>query len=659
MSSADSAITGAMQGMAAESGKSFDADGGGDSKEDQGINELFKVNQIHYKMLPTLSLVAKRTFLVNNAQKSSYTGTNDTITFNFNTGEFYVSPVTSWWYVQAGFNNPASYGTAKALLSHGNFMSMCDEISFTTASGTEVCREINAGLYRATVYRYKNTQEYINTLGQIQGASYGPYHMLHDGVAPVPSTINGDAKANPENLFPNLQGTEGVVPPFSGSAAISQYGYGAHNLNVHSYNVDQTTGVPTPAVGSPALKDFCIPLDQVLGVFKPYMSTLFPAGALSGGRLDIRLKNPTESLQFIDGLTESNTLPTDAKAQLGSVYLAALISQPKDTFQIARTYLVLDSFQLQDNVLKRLNQLAGGRNGLNIIYDTYDYVVTPFQQTGSIECQVQQARSRIIRSFCVVRDSALTQNPYVDSLASEGIVRRVCGKIAGVQKPSVTYVATDFKDLKNGFGGGITPGIYGSQGTSTVGTLASAISTGILYPLSVQPPLFTGTDTSMVETDQIVTSYQAVLGALYFPQQPFTTTAEFYANALFMFGKGTPNPDTTCAVTYEDFLGGLGTNLLGQGTGVNYYAVGSYVNPTQSTAWFNWVAPYGCAVFGFLAEKSQALNLSGLPISNARLLRHKLTFAYPSASGSRTIATFTEFTRVMKVFLGGRVVVRE
>lgn len=655
MSSADSALAGAMQGMAAESGRTFGAEKE-DDKEDQGINELFKVNQIYYKMLPTLSLVAKRTFLVNNAQKTSYTGTDDTITFNFNTGEFYVSPVTSYWYIQAGYNNPDTYVYAKALLTQGNFMSLCEEISFTTASGTETCRELNVGLYRATTYRWKNTQEYINTIGQIQGASYGSYSALFDGVAPIPDTVRNYTNTIQASYWA-IGGTSAMVLPRSGPGAMSFFGHAAHDLSVKNTSV-----YSQPA---PPLREFIIPLDQVLGFFKPYMSTLLPAGALSGGRLDIRLKNPLEALQFIDALVVSNSVPTDNPPNT-SDGLTALVNAARSGFTIAKTYIVLDAFQLQDNVLKRLNQLSGGRNGLNMIYDTYDYVITPFAGVGSVECQVQQARSRIIRSFCVVRDTQLITNPYVNSLAAESLSTRYCGS-SSYSGALNSFQPIPYTDYKCGAGGGvsyITGTVSTSQGAPSPDNLNNAVAAMTQNVFTVRPPLKWNPPNFVPQ--QTVTSYQAVLGALYFPQQPFTTIPELYQNALFMFGKGVPNPDVTCSVSYQDFIGGAGYNLLGIGTAApnatppgNYYAVNTPVNPTQATAWANWIAPYGCAVLGFLAEKSQALQLSGLPVSNARLLRHRITFGTASASGYRQIATFTDFTRVMKVFLGGRVVIRE
>ena len=119
--------------------------------------------------------------------------------------------------------------------------------------------------------------------------------------------------------------------------------------------------------------------------------------------------------------------------------------------------------------------------------------------------------------------------------------------------------------------------------------------------------------------------------------------------------------DENCSVTKEDFFGGSGHRL--------YDSSGVPIDPTVGTVVSSkpipplWVGPYGCAIYGFLAERSQILQLSGLPIANSRLLRHRFQFNtaipnYNSGQGRR-IDVFTQYTRIMKVFLGGHIVLRE
>ncbi len=662
MGEADAKISGAMQGIAAESGKSFGAVKGAGKDEDGGMNDLYKINQIYFRMLPTLSLVAKRTLLVNQAQKTSYVGDSDTIVYVFNTGEFFTSMRSSYLYIKVGYNNPASYGNAKALLSQGNVLQLFEEVTFTTASGTEVCRELNKGLNASFMLRYENTQEYLDTNGGVQGAPMGNYSLLHDGTAPTPGNYVAGGGASLEAMFPSLGGRDGILMPVSGSASRGTWGRGCYNLNVHSTGCVLATGLPAPAAVALQTLEFCVPLDQVLGLFKPYLGTLFPAGALSGARLEIRIKKMQEALQFTDCTV--STTAADADPGVGSPGLNALVTDSSNTIRIDKTYIVLDAFQLQDNVLKRLNQIAAGADGLTVLFNTYDYVVTPFPGVGSVECQVQQARSRIINSICIVRDTRQITNPYVNSLSAEASIQRVCGKIGPGSGPATAYTPLPIALINTeGLGGGLTYTMLLRGGAAALNTLPSLMdsSTGVsaFGPLQLQGALpadpFGGAASWGAP---IVTSYQAQLGALFFPQQPLRNAVEYYENALYIFGKGIPDCENTCSVTLEDFYGGIG-NFLALPAPVGAVPAGSLVNPSWKYAQQAFVAPYGLAIYGMLAEKSQALQLSGLPISNARLLRHMFTFGQPSLSGNRQIACFTKFTRLMKVFLGGRVVVRE
>lgn len=663
-----------MSAVTVESGKSTGGGGGGDSGGGQGdgMNDLYKINQIFYRMMPTLSLVSKRTLLVNQAQSPSYTGTNSAVIFNFNTGEFYISPTTSYLYIKCGFKAPAGtnpWGTTKALISQGNILSIFEEVIFTTASGTEVERQINKGLNHALTYRYGHTQEYIDTAGVIQGAPYGAYHRIHDGVAPVPTYTQGlNTAFSAGAMYPGLGGPDGISTPVSGSPAASQFGYAATNLNIYSTQTD-LNGVPTPIAGSGFASldyhSFVVPLDQVLGLFKPYQNCLFPAGALSGGRLEIRFKRAAEAFQFVGGMNEAPGA-SDAFAN-------QLIKDADGAFTVASTYLVLDAFQLQDNVLKRLNQTAAGADGLSMLFDTYDTVTTPAVGTGQFEAQVTQARSRVVRSWCAIRDNSLITNPWVNSFATEAASRRVAGKV-----PAGSITSTAQVPVVSAPGGGANWGavlagglIYPTLLSSEGGFLGDR--TAVAYNFLITQQKLPDDPFGAAGTGDngwghaMVSSFQTQLGALFFPQQPFTNNKEHYENALYMFGRGVPDKDMTCSVTYEDFLGGLGYNLNGNGAGgMPLGSTGTTVDPTVSSPAaaagnnrVRWVAPYGLAVYGALMEKSQALQLSGLPLSNARQLRHKITFPYLSLSGQRQISVFTQFTRVLKQFLGGRVVVRE
>lgn len=652
-------------GLDAESGKALGAGlkGAGGGEGDGALNELFKVNQVYYRMLPTLSLVSKRTLLVNSPNKSVYQGISDTITFIFNSGEFYVSGPTSYLYIQIGYNNPAAYGGAKALLSQGNAMALFEDITFTSASGTELCRELNKGLHESYTYRYNNSQEYIDTVGQVQGAPTGNYSAIHDGVAPIWKVpVRTIGNTNLDASFSMLGGSEGLSLPRSGSAAISAFGVGCTNLNVWPKTVNAGTGDNVYA-GPPAtmqLLSFCIPLDQVLGLFKPYMNTLIPSGIMAGGRLDIRLKDPTESLQFTAPAVSVLTVTADPGTP--DPNLASLVVARQSALTVQRIYMVLDAYQMQDNVLKRLNTVQAGPDGMTYLFDSYDTVSNLTQGTGTAEFNIALARSRIVRSWNVVRDSGNVINPYINSFCAEGAVYRVCGKVqsgamsSDINKP-IGVGAGGF-DQKYGFGG-VFLSTLSSVATTAIPNLATVPAPITYKYLQLAPPLPDDFNYTVIAglsypNQEMVSSYQAVLGSLYFPQQPLNTASEYYQNAQYIMSKCFPDSTTTNSVSFEDFKGGLGKNAWVAG------APATPMNPSTAQAYNSMVSPYGMAIYGMLAEKSQILELSGLPVSNARLLKHKFVFPFPTQSGyARRIDTFTQYTRALRVFLGGKVICRE
>ena len=69
--------------------------------------------------------------------------------------------------------------------------------------------------------------------------------------------------------------------------------------------------------------------------------------------MELRMKNPIEALQtvgYVANVATSSTVST---------FVSALQS-----ITVNNIYLVLDSFQMQDSVLKRLNQVSAGPEGL-------------------------------------------------------------------------------------------------------------------------------------------------------------------------------------------------------------------------------------------------------------------------------------------------------
>lgn len=621
MSDSDSRVTGAMQSVGVESGRAMNSASKSQGDQDQGYSELYKLNQIWYRTPPQLSLVSKRTILQNQAQRVNYTQpTSDVITFIFNSGEYYVNMSTSYMYIElgykAGFSGAGAAGDwddVMAYISQGNISTIFDEVVFTSASGTEIDREQNKGLFNATTFRWFKDQQYMDTYGQAQGAPRGPYSKIYDACGPANDLVNLPG-LGPGNTFPR------------GGPAINYFGYG-----LHSINVTPTLGGTSVTALAQGYPGFIIPMDQILGFFKPYMNVLMPAGALAGGRLELRLKNPSEWLQLAH-----STNTTGHPAGTPAVNLTNLAANLTTGLIINRIYINFDAFQLNDAVIKRLVQIAAGEDGLTMMFDTYDFTPTTAVTLGTVEAQVTQARSRIVWSICVFRDDAVVNNPYVNSLAAEAASLRITQSIYPNQVASAVESLTQLTGL-------ISP-----LSISQVFAIAAVYPAYIheLPPLPADPTAFIAGQTSW--NQQVVASYQCQLGSLFFPQQPLTTLKEFYNNSIYVAGKSQTDSNNNCSVSYDDFIGGRGAG----------YSNG--VVPIVPTLGAAITYPYGCAFYGMLAEKSSLLGLSGLPIANSRLLRHKFIINFPTTSGStRTINVFTKYTRVCKVFLGGRVVVRE
>lgn len=518
------------------------------------FDELMQVNQVMYSVPPSLSIVSKRTRIVNNFMQTSYpTPQNTTMSLIFNTGEFYLQASTSYLAIQLAIQSTVANGDVPIAgnfvvgtndisrpegalfyeIPDGNICGIFEEIVLTSASGTELCREQKKGLHSVACFPYMYPDDYHDSVGSGQGSSWKA------------SLLDGQWRK-----WPGYQNSL----PIGGK-------------NRRNFNTRTAADTYNPG------HMFYIPLTQLLGVFNPYNKALIPASLISGARLDIRLSRP--ELVFSAGGTSATT---------GNV--GAILSDLATNYVVQDIKIVADAVQLSDGVLKRLNEIAASPSGLNFLFDTYDWSQTTTNQ-ASVECQVSQARSRIINSVCVVRDPSLNGNPYANHLASEEcVIRR-----SGVQD-------------------------------------------------------------GMPESNTTVLTYQAILGSLYFPQQPLTSFRDFFENSYYIWNKSLTDSYMNNIMTDEDFAGASGVLLDGQGAIWGVYQ--TYTD--QTTLNQVWQPNYGRALYGMTAERSSYLQLSGLPISNARLLRHRFTF---SNSIPRDISIFTSFSRMVRIYLGGRVLVRE
>lgn len=548
-----------------------------------GKEELFKLNQLWYKMPPSLSLVSKRTLTKGYFTQTSYPKAS-TLNLNLvcNTGEFYVNTKTSYLVIQCGINRQdtatglGSDKNAHALLGQGDITSLFNEVYFTSASGTEICRETNKNLCNSVIGRQMLSQEFINTQGEQSGWAGGTLREAFD--AKGWGGGGGGTYTDPI-LYPIRNTTyQQLVPNTTASTQNTIFGTHVGSVDL-AYDTTSTTN-PTQA------PIFIVPMHRLLGCFNPYNQALFPSSALAGGVLTIRMADLSQTL-----IATGSGITSKAVAES---FLKSL--------DILNIYVLWDSFQLNDSVLKRLNEVSAGSEGLTVMFDTWDWSSTTTSGLTA-EAQVSQAKSRITRSVCVVRDSGELSNPWSNKLAPEAAIRRSSG-------------------YQNGY---VT--------STTVGVIP------------------------------LVAEYQAQLGSLYFPQQPLTTPEECAMNAYYVFCKGTCDETDLSCLTKDEFYGATGINHFDSKGDVVSPNSGAYTGDPKIATPSNappWGQNWGLATYGFLAERSSLLQLTGLPISNARLLRHKFRFNYGTLSGkNRTIDTFTQYTRVMKVFLGGRVVMRE
>ena len=547
---------------------------------DSGEGELYRMNQVYYRSIPSLSAVTKRTLNKCNFQLPGYTNLQQqTLTTILNVGADFINGRQSWLIFQLGIKLPTTYADnpknydVHAFLPQCGAVGIIDEVWLESSTGTEICREQNKGLYMEHYLLNTLPPESIRRNGIQAGMAEENASNLYSGRGYCRAALAEPTYAGPIYNRHGAYASGGDDATATGDLLVQR----PPILNDQgAVDITYVTEAKGGRVATTPLY-FAIPLDQLLGCFKPYMDSLLPGIMIAGATLKIRIKNLIEPLTITgSGIQYNATADTDAARLTYARDLA-------NTATIDDIYLLLDSYTMNDSVVRKINEIAATRDGLTLMYDTFDWSSTPV--TGlSVEAQVSQARSRIQCSWCVVRDQAAISNPYVPSLQSEGASNRLIGP----------------------------------------------------YAINQQ--------------DQLqVTSFQSILGSMYFPNQVMKTAIEYYVNQLYIFGKIYKDEKDCSCVSYEDFLGASGSEIYNDES-----------TPLAPTSSIDWAFPYGSAVFGFTAERSSLLALTGLTISNARLLRHRITFNdAPVSLTNRIIDVFTIFTRMAKVFSLGRIVVKE
>lgn len=134
-----------------------------DTKYDEADSSLL-INNLIYEMPKALSLCVDRKNILQYPQRSTYTvSRNNTIIFDWNTGNSYINPENSFLkfkMVAIGVGNvaPPTFGSTSAL-------NLIHEVRIRSRSGVELDRCENSNLYNAYRIKYTKSDRWISTVG--------------------------------------------------------------------------------------------------------------------------------------------------------------------------------------------------------------------------------------------------------------------------------------------------------------------------------------------------------------------------------------------------------------------------------------------------------------------------------------------------------------
>lgn len=134
-----------------------------DTKYDEADSSLL-INNLIYEMPKALSLCVDRKNILQYPQRSTYTvNQNNTICFDFNTGNSYINATNSFLkfkMVASGVANvaPPTFGSGSAL-------NLIREVRIRSRSGVELDRCENSNLYNAYRIKYTKSDRWLATIG--------------------------------------------------------------------------------------------------------------------------------------------------------------------------------------------------------------------------------------------------------------------------------------------------------------------------------------------------------------------------------------------------------------------------------------------------------------------------------------------------------------
>jgi hypothetical protein len=132
---------------------------------------LIQLNKLSYQMAPQLGICSARTHTIGFPQQSTYAN-GETMTWDSQTGAFYVDPVGSYlkFTVTYTMTAPASATNAKCFGS-GSSCNLFSRIVVRTRSGKELTRVENLNLLAKFQQLYSQPFDWVSSIGRAQGFS--------------------------------------------------------------------------------------------------------------------------------------------------------------------------------------------------------------------------------------------------------------------------------------------------------------------------------------------------------------------------------------------------------------------------------------------------------------------------------------------------------
>jgi hypothetical protein len=134
-----------------------------DTKYNDSDGDLM-INNLIYEMPKSLSLATGRTHVNQFPQRSTYAvNRNDTIIFDWNTGNAFIDPMNS--YLKFKMRAIAPAATSGPLFNSGSALNLFHEYRIRSRSGVELDRLENCNLYNQYRLLYTKSKNWIQTIG--------------------------------------------------------------------------------------------------------------------------------------------------------------------------------------------------------------------------------------------------------------------------------------------------------------------------------------------------------------------------------------------------------------------------------------------------------------------------------------------------------------